>query len=116
MHEFFTFGEVVLACGDTAVMQLPVQLWYIPCTSGTTHASRACCLAAALCAQIADNAAKLTEPNSTYTCQLPCQSNQKAIAGGCCDGAHATRSGFVYAQATLESLLGMSRLHVGPGG
>ncbi len=23
--------------------------------------------------------------NGTYTCKLPCQSNMKAIAGGCCD-------------------------------
>ncbi|WIA38828.1 hypothetical protein OEZ86_002108 [Tetradesmus obliquus] len=36
--------------------------------------------------QIAENTAKLTEPNSTYSCELPCQSNQKAISGGCCDG------------------------------
>ena len=35
--------------------------------------------------QIADALEKLTAPNSTYECKLPCQSTLKAIAGGCCD-------------------------------
>ncbi|KAF8059117.1 hypothetical protein HT031_005289 [Scenedesmus sp. PABB004] len=37
-------------------------------------------------AQLEENAAKLTAPNSTYECASPCQSNNKPIAGGCCDG------------------------------
>eukprot|EP00879_Flechtneria_rotunda_P032181 GHRR01035348.1.p1 GENE.GHRR01035348.1~~GHRR01035348.1.p1 ORF type:complete len:171 (+),score=11.48 GHRR01035348.1:36-548(+) len=35
---------------------------------------------------IEQNEAKLIEPNSTYVCSTPCQSNQIGRAGGCCDG------------------------------
>lgn len=37
--------------------------------------------------QIAANAAKLADPASPgYECGLPCGSNKKAVASGCCDG------------------------------
>lgn len=36
--------------------------------------------------QIADNAAKLANETANYKCEDPCQSNKKAVAGGCCDG------------------------------
>jgi hypothetical protein len=36
--------------------------------------------------QIEENAAKLANETANYKCDSPCQSNQKAVAGGCCDG------------------------------
>jgi hypothetical protein len=36
---------------------------------------------------IAANAAKLANETADYTCDKPCQSNNKVEAGGCCDGA-----------------------------
>lgn len=36
--------------------------------------------------QIAENAAKLANETLNYKCDSPCQSNNKPVAGGCCDG------------------------------
>lgn len=41
--------------------------------------------------QIQENYDKLTAPGSNYTCENPCQSTGKAVAGGCCDGVRALR-------------------------
>jgi hypothetical protein len=36
---------------------------------------------------INENEARMLAPESNFTCQRPCQSSGKPIAGGCCDGA-----------------------------
>jgi hypothetical protein len=36
--------------------------------------------------QIAANTLKLQSKDSNYSCEVPCQSNNKIEAGGCCDG------------------------------
>jgi hypothetical protein len=60
--------------------------------------------------QIADNAAKLANDTAAYKCEDPCQSNKKAVAGGCCDGEQQLYSG------GLESWLvaGVARTHRTP--
>lgn len=36
---------------------------------------------------IKENEERMLAPESNFTCQRPCQSSGKPIAGGCCDGA-----------------------------
>jgi hypothetical protein len=61
--------------------------------------------------QIAENAAKLANETSGFKCESPCQSNQKAVAGGCCDGEDA---GNVSSSVSRDSssMLFLSKLSV----
>lgn len=43
--------------------------------------------------QIAENAAKLANETLNYKCDSPCQSNQKSLGGGCCDGEENEKMG-----------------------